>query len=134
MGVALITPFKSDFSVDYQALERLVEFQVTAGADFLAVLCTTAETPTLTLEERQKVRMVVTEVVRGRVPIVLGCGGNNTMAIVEELKTGDWTGVDAVLSVFLITTSLLRKVSTIISWQLPTRVLCLLFYIMYLGA
>ncbi len=69
MGVALITPFKSDFSVDYQALERLVEFQVTAGADFLAVLCTTAETPTLTLEERQKVRMVVTEVVRGRVPV-----------------------------------------------------------------
>lgn len=99
MGVALITPFKSDYSVDYQALERLVEFQVTAGADFLAVLCTTAETPTLTLEERHKVRKVVTEVVRGRVPIVLGCGGNNTMAIVEELKTGDWTGVDAVLSV-----------------------------------
>ena len=99
MGVALITPFKSDFSVDYEALERLVEFQVTSGADFLAVLCTTAETPTLTLEERQKVRKVVTEVVRGRVPIVLGCGGNNTMAIVEELKNGDWTGVDAVLSV-----------------------------------
>ena len=99
MGVALITPFKSDFSVDYDALERLVEFQVTAGADFLAVLCTTAETPTLNAEERQKVRKVVTEVVRGRVPIVLGCGGNNTMAIVEELNTGDWTGVDAILSV-----------------------------------
>lgn len=99
MGIALITPFKTDFSVDYEALERLVEFQVTAGADFLAVLCTTAETPTLTLEERRKVRQVVTEVVRGRVPIVLGCGGNNTMAIVEELKTGDWTGVDAILSV-----------------------------------
>ena len=99
MGIALITPFKNDFSVDYEALERLVEFQVTAGADFLAVLCTTAETPTLTLEERRKVRQVVTEVVRGRVPIVLGCGGNNTMAIVEELKTGDWTGVDAILSV-----------------------------------
>lgn len=99
MGVALITPFKSDYSVDYEALERLVEFQVTAGADFLAVLCTTAETPTLNAEERQKVRKVVTEVVRGRVPIVLGCGGNNTMAIVDELKNGDWTGVDAILSV-----------------------------------
>ncbi len=99
MGIALITPFKTDFTVDYEALEKLVEFQVTAGADFLAVLCTTAETPTLTLEERRKVRQVVTEVVRGRVPIVLGCGGNNTMAIVEELKTGDWTGVDAILSV-----------------------------------
>ena len=99
MGVALITPFKSDYTVDYEALAKLVEFQVTAGADFLAVLCTTAETPTLTAEERKKVREVVTDVVRGRVPIVLGCGGNNTMAIVEELKTGDWTGVDAILSV-----------------------------------
>jgi len=99
MGIALITPFKADFSVDYAALRRLVEFQVSAGADFLAVLCTTAETPTLTAEERAEVRRVVTETVRGRVPIVLGCGGNNTAAIVNELKTGDWRGVDAILSV-----------------------------------
>lgn len=99
MGIALITPFKSDFSVDYQALRRLVEYQVSAGADFLAVLCTTAETPTLTAEERAEVRRIVTETVRGRVPIVLGCGGNNTAAVVNELKTGDWHGVDAVLSV-----------------------------------
>ncbi|MDO4496865.1 MAG: dihydrodipicolinate synthase family protein, partial [Bacteroidales bacterium] len=75
MGIALITPFKADFSVDYEALRHLVEFQVSAGADFLAVLCTTAETPTLTAEERAEVRRVVTETVRGRVPIVLGCGG-----------------------------------------------------------
>lgn len=99
MGIALITPFKSDYSVDYEALERLVEFQVSAGADFLAILATTAETPTLTLEERAKVRKLVTEVVRGRVPIVIGCGGNNTLAICEELKNGDWTGIDAILSV-----------------------------------
>jgi len=99
MGIALITPFKSDYSVDYDALRHLVEFQVSAGADFLAVLCTTAETPTLTAEERAEVRKVVTETVRGRVPIVLGCGGNNTAAIVNELKTGDWRGVDAILSV-----------------------------------
>lgn len=99
MGIALITPFKADFSVDYDALRRLVEFQVSAGADFLAVLCTTAETPTLTAEERAEVRRVVTDTVRGRIPIVLGCGGNNTAAIVHELKTGDWRGVDAILSV-----------------------------------
>jgi len=99
MGIALITPFKSDYSVDYEALKRLVEFQVNSGADFLAVLCTTAETPTLTAEEKRKVKELVIEVVRGRVPIVLGCGGNNTMAIVEELKTSDWRGIDAVLSV-----------------------------------
>ena len=99
MGIALITPFKADMSVDYDALERLVEFQVSSGADFLAILCTTAETPTLTLEERAKVRKVVADVVRGRVPIVIGCGGNNTAAIVNELKTGDWRGIDAILSV-----------------------------------
>lgn len=99
MGIALITPFKSDFSVDYDALAHLVEFQVASGADFLAVLCTTAETPTLTPAERAEVRRVVTDVVRGRIPIVLGCGGNNTAAIVDELKTGDWRGVDAILSV-----------------------------------
>lgn len=99
MGVALITPFKTDMTVDYEALQHLVEYQVSKGADFLAVLCTTAETPTLTSEERAKVRQLVIEQVRGRVPIVLGCGGNNTMAIVEELKNGDWRGVDAVLSV-----------------------------------
>jgi len=99
MGIALVTPFKADMSVDYEALKRLVEFQVGAGADFLAVLCTTAETPTLTPDERAKVRRLVIDVVRGRIPIVLGCGGNNTMAIVNELKTGDWQGVDAILSV-----------------------------------
>lgn len=99
MGIALITPFKADMSVDYEALLRLVEYQVSSGADFLAVLCTTAETPTLSAEERAKVRKCVIEQVRGRVPIVLGCGGNNTMAIVDELKNGDWRGVDAVLSV-----------------------------------
>lgn len=99
MGIALITPFKTDMSVDYEALLRLVEYQVTAGADFLAVLCTTAETPTLSAEERAKVRKCVVEQVRGRIPIVLGCGGNNTMAIVEDLKNGDWRGIDAILSV-----------------------------------
>lgn len=99
MGIALITPFKADMSVDYEALLRLVEYQVSAGADFLAVLCTTAETPTLSAEERAKVRKLVVEQVRGRIPIVLGCGGNNTMAIVDELKNGDWRGIDAILSV-----------------------------------
>lgn len=99
MGIALVTPFTTDMQVDYEALKRLVEYQVSAGADFLAVLCTTAETPTLTAEERFNVKKLVIETVRGRVPIVLGCGGNNTMAIVDELKNGDWRGIDAILSV-----------------------------------
>lgn len=99
MGIALITPFMADGSVDYAALQRLVEFQVSSGADFLAVLCTTAETPTLTPDERQRVKQLVIETVHGRIPIVLGCGGNNTAAIVNELQTSDWRGVDAILSV-----------------------------------
>lgn len=99
MGIALVTPFKTDLSVDYKALQHLVEYQVSSGADFLAVLCTTAETPTLTPEERAMVKKVVIEQVHGRIPIVIGCGGNNTMAVVDELKNGDWKGVDAVLSV-----------------------------------
>lgn len=99
MGIALITPFKTDGSVDYTALQHLVEFQVSSGADFLCVLCTTAETPTLTPDERAEVKRLVIEQVRGRVPIVIGCGGNNTAAIVEELRTSDWRGVNAILSV-----------------------------------
>ena len=117
MGIALVTPFKADMSVDYDALQRLVEFQVSSGADFLCVLCTTAETPTLTPEERAKVRQVVTDQVRGRVPIVIGCGGNNTMAVVNELRYTDWRGVDAVWCP--ITTNPRRRASISISRPLP---------------
>ena len=89
MGVALITPFKEDESVDYDALIRLVDYQLQNNTDFLCVLGTTAETPTLTEEER----------VNGRIPILLGVGGNNTRAIVDTLQNDDFTGVDAILSV-----------------------------------
>ena len=99
MGIALVTPFRSDFSVDYDALRRLVRFQIDGGADFLAVLCTTAESPTLTADEKERIRALVVGEVGGRVPIVLGCGGNNTMAVVRELQTSDWRGIDAILSV-----------------------------------
>lgn len=99
MGVALVTPFDAEGEVDYVALRRIVEYQVSSGADFLAVLCTTAETPTLSLEEKRQIRDLVITTVRGRIPIVLGCGGNNTREIVKELRTGEWRGVDAILSV-----------------------------------
>lgn len=99
MGVALITPFKSDESVDYEALMRLVDYQVQNNTDFLCVLGTTAETPTLTEDEKQKIKRRVIERVEGRIPILLGVGGNNTRSIVETLKNDDFTGVDAVLSV-----------------------------------
>ena len=99
MGVALITPFRQDGSIDYEALLRLVEFQIQNGTDYLVVLGTTAETPTLTEEEKGLiVRKVVTQV-RRRIPIVLGVGGNCTQVLVDTLKHGDFQGIDAILSV-----------------------------------
>ena len=78
MGVALITPFKEDGSVDYTALVRLVEYQLQNGTDFLCVLGTTAETPTLTSEEKKKIKETVIERVAGRIPILLGISSNCT--------------------------------------------------------
>ena len=99
LGVALITPFKEDGSVDYPALIRMVDHLVQNGADFLCVLGTTAETPTLTTEEKKEITRLVVERVNGRIPIMLGCGGNNTQAIIDSLKNDDFTGIDAILSV-----------------------------------
>lgn len=99
LGIALITPFMEDGSVDYKSLIRLVEYQLANGADFFCILATTGETPTLSAEEKQKIKDLVVSLVGGRVPILMGCGGNNTAAIVEELKTGDFKGIDGILSV-----------------------------------
>lgn len=99
LGVALITPFSSDGNVDYKSLTRLVEYQIDNGADFLCILATTSEAPCLSAEEKGKVKQLVIEVNRGRLPLLMGCGGNNTKAIVEELKNSDWRGIDGVLSV-----------------------------------
>lgn len=99
LGIALITPFQEDGSVDYKALIRLVEYQLDNGADFFCILATTGETPTLTAEEKKKIKDLIVNLVGGRVPILMGCGGNNTSAVVEELKTGDFKGIDGILSV-----------------------------------
>ncbi|RHJ87752.1 4-hydroxy-tetrahydrodipicolinate synthase [Parabacteroides sp. AM08-6] len=99
MGVALITPFKEDESVDYEALGKLVDYQVQNGTDYLVVLGTTAETPTLTEEEKKHIIELVVTKVNGRIPIVLGLGGNCTRSIVEKLKNDNFDGIDAILSV-----------------------------------
>lgn len=99
MGVALITPFKDDESIDFDALARLIELQVKSGTDYLVVCGTTAETPTLTEQEKEEVTRFVIQCVSGRLPIVLGVGGNNTKAVVEKLMHLDTTGIDAILSV-----------------------------------
>lgn len=99
MGVALITPFKNDESVDFDALARLVDYQIKNGIDYLVVMGTTAETPTLTDTEKKEITDFVVSRVAGRLPIVLGLGGNNTKSIVEKLKTDNFSGIDAILSV-----------------------------------
>lgn len=99
LGIALITPFNEDGSVDYDALIRLVDYQLNNGADFFCILATTGETPTLTAEEKLKIKNTVVDYVQGRVPILMGCGGYNTAAVVDELKNGDFRGIDGVLSI-----------------------------------
>ena len=99
LGIALITPFKNDTSIDFEALERLVTYQLNNGADFLCILATTGEAPCLTLEEKNEITRVVKNVVRGRVPLLKYCGGNNTRIVTEELKTTDWEGIDGILSI-----------------------------------
>jgi len=98
-GVALITPFKKDFSVDTAALEKIVDFQVENGIDYLVVLGTTAESATLTADEKELVINTVIKANAGRLPLVLGVGGNNTADVVAELKTANLSAFTAVLSV-----------------------------------
>ena len=99
MGVALITPFKKNGDVDFEALLRLVESLVSNGADFLCVLGTTAETPTLTSEEKEQIKRAVVKQVNGRIPLLLGCGGNNTQAVINSLKNDNLSGYSGILSV-----------------------------------
>lgn len=99
LGVALVTPFKADKSIDFGALGRLVDFLIESGVDFLVVLGTTGETPTLSRDEQQQVREFIRSRASGRVPLVLGVGGNNTAGVTSDLTTLDLEGYSAVLSV-----------------------------------
>ena len=98
-GVALITPFKIDFSVDTEALKTIVNYQIDNGIDYLVVLGTTAESATLSSDEKELVIKTIVETNNGRLPLVLGVGGNNTHKVVEELKNRDFSAFDAILSV-----------------------------------
>lgn len=98
-GVALVTPFKKDFSVDVEALTRIVNHQVENGIDYLVILGTTAENATLTQEEKELVIQTIVTSNKGRLPLVLGVGGNNTQKIIEELQSRDFSNFVAILSV-----------------------------------
>lgn len=98
-GVALITPFKKDKSVDLNALDKLVEFQIEQGINYLVVLGTTGEPATLNKEEKELVKKRIIKKNNGRLPLVLGLGGNNTLGLVDEIKSTDLSQFDAILSV-----------------------------------
>jgi 4-hydroxy-tetrahydrodipicolinate synthase len=99
LGIALVTPFHANGSIDFEALDRLIDYQLENDTDFFCILGTTAETPCLTADERQQVKEFCVKKIAGRVPILMGCGSNNTRALVEELGSLNLTGIDGVLSV-----------------------------------
>lgn len=98
-GVALVTPFKKDFSVDFEALKKIVNHVIDGGVEYLVVLGTTGEPATLTSEEKELVIDTIVKANNKRLPLVLGVGGNNTMQLLEELKTRDFSAFSAILSV-----------------------------------
>ena len=98
-GVALVTPFNEDTTIDFEGLRRLVNFNIDNGIDYLVINGTTGESAAITKKEKYQLVDFIVEVNGGRVPLVLGIGGNNTLAVVEELKTADLSQIDGILSV-----------------------------------
>lgn len=99
LGVALVTPFKKDLTIDYSAFQIILDKLISGGADYLVVLGTTAETPTLSKEEKHEISRFVKNYVDGRIPLVIGIGGNNTLGVVKEIQNSDLDGYSAILSV-----------------------------------
>ncbi|MBS1583791.1 MAG: 4-hydroxy-tetrahydrodipicolinate synthase [Bacteroidetes bacterium] len=99
LGVALVTPFRANGAIDHAALEKVIEHQITGGVDYLVVMGTTGESVTLSAEEKKLVLSEAIELVRNRIPVVLGIGGNNTAEVVAQLESYDLSGVDGILSV-----------------------------------
>ena len=98
-GIALITPFKSDKSVDEESLVKIVNHVIDNGADFLVALGTTSEAPTLSADEKKRIVDLILKANDSRLPVLLGMGGNNTEAVIEAIKTQDFTGISGILSV-----------------------------------
>lgn len=98
-GVALITPFNEDLSIDFDALEELVEYNIDNGTDYLVISGTTGESVTVTIAEKKQLISFIAKVNRGRLPLVLGIGGNNTANVIAELESTDFSEIDGILSV-----------------------------------
>lgn len=99
VGVAMITPFTPEGRVDYEALARMIDYVIDGGVDYIVALGTTAETPTLYMPERAVIAMFIANHIAGRVPLVIGCGGNSTSEVLDQLREFDLRGADAILSV-----------------------------------
>ncbi|MDE6507673.1 MAG: 4-hydroxy-tetrahydrodipicolinate synthase [Alistipes sp.] len=99
VGVAMITPFTAEGRVDYKALARMIDYVIDGGVDYIVALGTTAETPTLYMPERAVIAMFIANHIAGRVPLVIGCGGNSTSEVLDQLREFDLRGADAILSV-----------------------------------
>ncbi|NOZ36158.1 MAG: 4-hydroxy-tetrahydrodipicolinate synthase [Chlorobi bacterium] len=97
-GVAMVTPFRDDDSIDFNALKKLTEHIVNGGVEFLVIMGTTGENPTLTVQEQEAILNYVTEISEKKLPIVFGIGGNNTQAVINRIKNTDFTNIDAILS------------------------------------
>ena len=95
----MVTPFKQDYSIDLEALKNIVNYVIDNGADFLVVLGTTSEAPTLTADEKKLVISTILKINNGHLPVMLGMGGNNTQAVIEAVKAQDFTGIQGILSV-----------------------------------
>jgi len=98
-GVAMITPFTDEGRIDYDALARMIDYVIEGGIGYIVALGTTAETPTLYLPERASIAMFIADCIAGRVPLVIGCGGNSTSEVLDQLREFDLRGADAILSV-----------------------------------
>ena len=98
-GVALVTPFNDDLSINHKALAKIVEYNIENGTDYLVICGTTGESVTITKQEKKEVINTVIKANNGRVPMVLGIGGNNTMQVVDEIKSTDLSKITAILSV-----------------------------------
>lgn len=98
-GVALVTPFKSDLSVDHDALAKIVNHNIENGINYLVISGTTGESATITLQEKNEIVQTIQKTNTGRLPLVLGIGGNNTAQVIAEIKATDFTHISAILSV-----------------------------------
>jgi len=115
LGVAMVTPFRANGGIDYAGLEKLIEHQITGGVDYVVSMGTTGESVTLSRDEKKQLLATTIELVRNRVPVVLGVGGNSTAAVIDDLNSFEMDGVDGILSVSPYYNKPHRKVSTSIS-------------------